>query len=269
MKRLNVFQTALLSLIVNLAYGIYNGVTGLASHTWWYITLGIYFIILGIMRFAVLRIKQKSMNDSDELFAKKFVGIMLISLSVCLIGTVILSSVTERGVKHGTIAMITIAAYSFTKVTLAIINLVKARKNDSTVIKTLRSISFCDAFVSIASLQRSMLVSFPGTSARDILILNIFTGSVVCLLVFISGLELTEGKIYNMAKSKIVKAAKKIAEKVVCGYKKTETAVVDGYKKVENGVVDGYTKIEDKFVDMYLTRDGETVEEAKERLKKK
>ena len=29
----------------------------------------------------------------------------------------------------------------------------------------------------------------------------------------------------------------------------------------------GYTKIEDKFVDKYLTRDGETVEEAKQRLK--
>ena len=34
------------------------------------------------------------------------------------------------------------------------------------------------------------------------------------------------------------------------------------------GVVEGYTKIEDKFVDAYLTKDGETVEEAKARLKK-
>lgn len=31
--------------------------------------------------------------------------------------------------------------------------------------------------------------------------------------------------------------------------------------------MDGYTKIEDKFVDAYLTKEGETVEEAKERLK--
>ena len=30
----------------------------------------------------------------------------------------------------------------------------------------------------------------------------------------------------------------------------------------------GYTKIEDAFVDRYLTRDGETVQEAKERLRK-
>jgi wobble nucleotide-excising tRNase len=39
-------------------------------------------------------------------------------------------------------------------------------------------------------------------------------------------------------------------------------------KKIENGVVKTYTKIEDKFVDQFLTHDGETIEEAKERLKR-
>lgn len=60
-----------------------------------------------------------------------------------------------------------------------------------------------------------------------------------------------------MAKSKIVKANEKIAEKVT-----------GGFKKISDTVVGGYTKIEDAFVDRYLTRDGETVEEAKERIKK-
>ena len=60
-----------------------------------------------------------------------------------------------------------------------------------------------------------------------------------------------------MAKSKIVTANEKIAEKVV-----------ETYEKVEDAVVGSYTKIEDAFVDRYLTRDGETVQEAKERLRK-
>jgi len=71
-----------------------------------------------------------------------------------------------------------------------------------------------------------------------------------------------------MAKSKIVMANEKIAEAVTGGYKKIEKGVVDGYKKIEQDVVGGYTKIEDKFIDAYLTKDGETVEEAKARLKK-
>ncbi|MBQ4156214.1 MAG: hypothetical protein IJD90_05365 [Clostridia bacterium] len=58
-----------------------------------------------------------------------------------------------------------------------------------------------------------------------------------------------------------------ISKVVTDGYKKIEKGVVDGYKKMEKGVVDGYTKIEDKFVDAYLTKDGETIEQAKKRLK--
>ena len=42
--------------------------------------------------------------------------------------------------------------------------------------------------------------------------------------------------------------------------------VMGTYQKIEDTVVGGYTKIEDAFVDRYLTRDGETVEEAKKRL---
>ena len=72
-----------------------------------------------------------------------------------------------------------------------------------------------------------------------------------------SAVNLIGGKYTDMAKSKIVKANEKIAE-----------AVTGGYKKIEKGVVEGYTKLEDKFVDAYLTKDGETVEEAKARLKK-
>lgn len=49
---------------------------------------------------------------------------------------------------------------------------------------------------------------------------------------------------------------------------KIEKTVVDSYKKIEDTVVEGYTKVEDAFVGKFLTKDGETVEEAKERMKK-
>ena len=60
-----------------------------------------------------------------------------------------------------------------------------------------------------------------------------------------------------MAKSKFIKANEKIAEKVV-----------GTFEKMEDTVVSSYRKIEDAFVDRYLTKDGETVEEAKKRLKR-
>lgn len=59
-----------------------------------------------------------------------------------------------------------------------------------------------------------------------------------------------------MAKPKLIEINEKIAEKVT-----------EGFQKISDTVVGGYTKIEDKFVDRYLTKDGETIEQAKKRLK--
>lgn len=58
-----------------------------------------------------------------------------------------------------------------------------------------------------------------------------------------------------MAKSKLIKANQKIAKDIVLGY-----------KKIEEAVVGGYNQIADKFVEQYLTREGESVEEARKRL---
>ena len=97
----------------------------------------------------------------------------------------------------------------------------------------------------------------------------LFTGTAVWIVVLLLGINLIGGKYSNMAKSKLVKANEKIAEAVTDGYKKIEKGDVDGYKKIEHGVVGGYTKLEDQFAAPYPPQEGETVEEAKARLKNK
>ena len=47
---------------------------------------------------------------------------------------------------------------------------------------------------------------------------------------------------------------------------KIEGALVGSYKKAEDAAVSGFNKVADQFVDAFLTRDGESVEEARERL---
>ena len=62
---------------------------------------------------------------------------------------------------------------------------------------------------------------------------------------------------------------KKIEDAVVAGYKKIETGVVAGYKKIETGAVDGFGKVIDKCVETLFTKEGESVEDAKKRLRHK
>ncbi len=269
MNVFNFVRSPYTSLAMNVAYALGNCIIGFLTHSWWFITVGAYYSVLAMTRFSVLQVKRKANGDYDmELFARRITGILLVVLSFCIVGVNILSAVQERGTVFHEIVMITIAAYTFTKITIAIIGMVTTKHSASPVFKTLRNISLADACVSIYTMQRSMLVSFPGMEAAEILLLNIFTGTAVWIVVLLLGINLIGGKYTDMAKSKIVEANKKIAKAVTGGYKGIEKGVVSGYKKIEQGVVRGYTKLEDKFVDAYLKKDGETVEEAKARLKK-
>ena len=270
MKVLNLVRNPYTSLIFNTAYALGNCIIGFLNHSWWFITVGAYYTVLAITRFSVLQVERRASGNYDtELFARRITGILLVVLSFCIVGVNIMSAVKDRGTAFHEIVMITIATYTFIKITISIIGMLKAKRSVSPVLKTLRNISLADACVSIYTMQRSMLVSFPGMKVAEILLLNIFTGTAVWIVVLLLGINLIGGKYTDMAKSKIVKANEKIAEAVTGGYKKIEKGVVDGYKKIEQGVVGGYTKLEDKFVDAYLTKDGETVEEAKARLKEK
>lgn len=181
-------KLALGSLAFNIAFATYYLVMGLVTNSWWLLTLGSYYLVLSLVRFMVLRSKSK------ERFIAKFTGWMLILLSIPLVVTVILSVVRDRGHERHMIVMIALAAYTFTKITLATIKLIKARRSSSATLITLRNISFADAFVSIFALQRSMLVSFEGMTETEIVIMNATLGSAVCVIVFLLGLNLVRNK---------------------------------------------------------------------------
>jgi len=184
MRMDRTLKLALVSLLFNIVYSAYHIIFGITARSWWFFTIGIYYAILSIVRFVVLR------HEGQERFVIRFTGIMLMVLSLPLFGTVILAFVKDRGTVLHLIFMLAIAVYAFTKITLAAIKWIKARKSTSAKLITLRNISFADAFVSIFSLQRSMLVSFEGMSEIEIRIMNIATGSAVCIIVFLLGLNL-------------------------------------------------------------------------------
>lgn len=181
-------KLAIGSLAFNIAFATYYLVMGLVTNSWWLLTLGSYYLVLSLVRFMVLRSKSK------ERFIAKFTGWMLILLSIPLVGTVILSVVRDRGHERHMIVMIALAAYTFIKITLATIKLIKVRRSSSATLITLRNISFADAFVSIFALQRSMLVSFEGMTETEIVIMNATLGSAVCVIVFLLGLNLVRNR---------------------------------------------------------------------------
>lgn len=186
--KISLQQRSVISLLINLAYALWNVWLGREEQSWWFVTIGAYYITLTLMRSVVLFFWKA--DSKYDRFLIKFTGISLIATSLPLLGVAIIASVRDVGNRFHEIIMISIALYSFSKITLAIISLVKAKKHSSCAELSLRHISFADAVVSIASLQRSMLVSFGDMTIAEIRIFNAATSSAAAVLVFLLGIWL-------------------------------------------------------------------------------
>lgn len=71
---------------------------------------------------------------------------------------------------------------------------------------------------------------------------------------------------YKTTEEAVAGGYKVIEGAAVGGYKAIENAVVGGYKKVENAFVNGWEKVEETCVDVIFRREGETTQEAIERI---
>lgn len=266
-RRFSIVFSAGCTLVINLAYGLGHAVLGVMEASSWLLVMASYHILLGVMRFGAVLTERR---HTSECFVMRLCGGILVVLAVILGVSTAMSILQDRAVPHGLIIMLIIAIYTFWKLTMAIIHTVQAHQSGTPLTKTIRNITLASALAAMMTMQRSMLASFGADMpAGDVLLFNALTGGGVFLIVLLMGFNmLFEEKGYEkMANSKLVKANQKIAKTVVDGYKTVEDAVVSGYKKVESTVLGAYEKVENKFVDQFLTKDGESVEEAKMRLK--
>ena len=156
MRALEIAKNPYISLVINFLYAAGNCTIGFVTHSWWFVTVGAYYTVLAATRFSVLSIKRKANVDFDiDFFAKRITGILLILLSFCLIGVNILAVINERGTKFHEIIMISIATYTFTKVTVAIIGLVKSKRQKTPITTTLRK--WCSRISIITDILNSAL----------------------------------------------------------------------------------------------------------------
>lgn len=188
--RRRTLTTAGLSLSLNLAYALYHGALGVLNRSYWFLTLAAYYSILSVTRFsAVLYARRAPAGQAveREQFVLRSSGLLLLLLACILGGSVYLTVAYDVSVRHHEIIMISLALYTFIKLTLAAVSAVRVRKRGSPLLTALRNISCADAAASIFSLQRSMLVSFNGMSAGETRIMNACTGTAAFLFVFALG----------------------------------------------------------------------------------
>ena len=161
--RLRVNVSLYGSLVWNALYGILQLGLGFYHHTFWFCSLGAYYICLGVMRFFLVRHTSKyapGEKMQTEFVKYRACGIVFLVMNLALALIIFFMVYWNRTFEHHMITAIAMAAYTFTALTTAIINVIKYRKYNSPVYSASKAISFAAALVSMLTLEATMLTTF-------------------------------------------------------------------------------------------------------------
>lgn len=189
------------SFVINVGYVVLNIVMAALMSSIWYAALAAYYFALGALRYAVLfgtRKAKKNAQTERGLAAEKLRIYRNCGIALLIIEGVFMFAVAQFVLSGGgsiaelaaqnmrtytMITMISSAAFTFYKMTLSIVNLVKVHKMTDPELWALRNISLAAALVSLLALQTTMTLFLSQPLTREMSVFNGIVGLVVVLIV--------------------------------------------------------------------------------------
>ena len=187
--RLRVNVSLYGSFFWNIAYALFQLWLGFYHHTFWFYSLGAYYICLAVMRFFLLLHTRKYAPGErmrEELLKYRACGAVFLLMNLALALIIFFMLYWNRTFEHHMITALAMAAYTFTAFTVAIVNVVKYRKYSSPVFSASKAISLAAALVSMLTLGSTMLTTFRDgtmTEMGEKLMLGSIGGGVSILIV--------------------------------------------------------------------------------------
>ncbi len=176
-------------LAMNTLYVAVNLVSGLLYKSFWFVALSIYYVLLMLMRvFLVGHIRNNAVGEDmvTEKRKYKLCAVLLMVMDLALAIVVFFMVYWNRGYEYPGLLIYVMAAYTFSAMAAAIVNLVKFRKYNSPVVTAGRVLNLTAATVSILSLETAMLSEFGKEESPEFHRIMIgLTGAGVCVFVMV------------------------------------------------------------------------------------
>lgn len=176
-----------LSLGINLLFVAMKLFYGVCYRSEWFGTLAVYYIMLAVMRFLLLRhVNRRGIGKEfvSELRRYRLCGIILMLMNIALLGVVILVVLDNRGFYYEGYLIYVVAMYAFYNIISAVRDMIKYRRYKSPVMSASKAIKLAAALVSMLSLETAMMAQFgEENDAQFRLIMTGLTGGGICLLV--------------------------------------------------------------------------------------
>ena len=190
--RLRVNTSLFFSIFINTAFAIFQFCLGIKHKSFWFYSLAAYYLCLGVMRFFLFQYTKKHKPGErmrKELVKYRNCGWVFLVINLTLSLMLFFMIRFDRTFVHHEITTITIAAYTFTALTLAIINVIKFRKYNSPAFFASKAISLAAACVSVITLEATMLTTF-GDIENDAtmrrILLAVSGGAISVFLIFMA-----------------------------------------------------------------------------------
>lgn len=174
-----------MSLLLNLAFAGFKLLMGILYRSYWLIALGVYYAVLALMCFFLLRPLGRAGACAANLMVQyktyRLTGALMLALGVAM-SAIIFQVVRDNQTYSypGTI-IYAFAAYAFYKIILAALNLIRRRGQEDPLLAAVRHLSLATAMVSVFSLQTALLSAFGAHKPQFRLMINAVSGAAVCL----------------------------------------------------------------------------------------
>jgi len=159
-----------LSLAINLLYVAINILSWYLYHSWWFVCLAVYYTILSVMRFLLVRyvrLNPIGVNRYGELKRALTCSYIMLLLNFFLSGAVLMVVYQDKGYEYHGIMIYVMAMFTFYNTTTAIIDLIRYRHLESPVMAAAKGISMAAALVSMLNLETAMFAQFGADMAKE------------------------------------------------------------------------------------------------------
>ena len=176
-----------LSLTVSLLYVGTNVWSWYLSRSWWFAVLAVYYSIMAVMRFLLVRYARLNTLGSSvlrEWKRSRICAYILLLVNLTLSGAVLMMLYQDRGYDYPGILIYIMAMYTFYSTTHAIVDIIRYRRLGSPVMTTAKIVSLSAALVSMLNLETAMFAQFGAEMAvEDQQIMIALTGAGISIVV--------------------------------------------------------------------------------------
>ena len=165
-------------MMVNFLYVVFRIFVGIRYASVWFLTIAIYYLLLGIMRLSLI-LSYRNRSVKSELRCYRRTAWLLFLLNIPMGGMIVLMVLTDSGYSYPGYVIYLSALYTFYTIILAIVNLVKFRKLGSPILSAAKVLNFVAALMSLLGLQTAMISQFSTEGENFRRMMNAITGGGV------------------------------------------------------------------------------------------